>query len=412
MGGGASGLMAAGQAALGGADVVLLEKMSRPAVKLSITGKGRCNITNAQPIEDFNKHIRTNFRFLKHALYSFSNQDTIKFFNELGIKTITERGGRVFPASGKAVDICDALVKWSKNLGVKIFTNSCVDKLVFKQDKLIGVQTRAFARLPSKVYQADSVIIATGGASYPKTGSTGVGYKLSASIGHTIEPILAALVPLEVSGDEVCSLQGLSLRNIKASLWIDGRKSAEKFGDMLFTHFGLSGPVIISLSRYAVEAIDQNKKVMISIDLKPALDEQKLDARILRDIAESPKKKIYGFLKGLLPLKMINFCLDKTRIPELKHANQLLSAERKRLRIFFKCLEFVIPSYRPLSEAIITKGGVNVHEVNNKTMASKLNKEVYFAGEVLDVDADTGGYNLQIAFSTGWLAGRNSSKRH
>ncbi len=403
IGAGAAGLMAAGQAAARGADVVLLEKMSQCALKLAITGKGRCNITNAVLIREFEEYVRTNFRFLKHALYSFDNQETVKFFEDLGVKTVVERGNRVFPVTNRATDVCEALIKWNRDNGVRIFTNSAVAKLIVKDHKVVAVKTRQINNIPARIYEADKVIVATGGASYPRTGSNGEGYRLAESIGHTLVPIKAALVPLETVGNMAQKMQGVSLKNVRASVWVEGKKVAEEFGEMLFTHFGLSGPIIISLSKYAVN----KSKVRVKVDLKPALDDKKLDARLLRDFADKSKQQMRTVLRGLLPAKMIQVCLEQTKIDAYKQAQQVVAEERKRLRLFLKNLEFEIKGARPIAEAIVTAGGVNIKEINSKTMASRIVENVYFAGEILDVDAETGGYNLQIAFSTGWLAGQD-----
>jgi predicted Rossmann fold flavoprotein len=299
--------------------------------------------------------------------------------------------------------VCVALLQWNIDKGVNIHTHAPVSKLVIKDNRAVGVKTRGVGNIPARVYEADEIIMATGGASYPKTGSNGDGYRLAASIGHAIVPIKAALVPLETVGGMAQKMQGVSLRNVRASVWVDGKKVAEEFGEMLFTHFGLSGPIIISLSRYVVNT----GKVKIKVDLKPALDEKKLDARLLRDFAQKSKQQMQTVLKGLLPAKMIPVCLEQTKIDSFKQAHQVNAEERKRLRIFLKNLEFEIKGTRPIAEAIVTSGGVSAKEVNSKTMASKIVENVYFAGEVLDVDGETGGYNLQIAFSTGWLAGQD-----
>ncbi len=421
VGGGAAGLMAAGQAAELGAETLLLEKMDRPGRKLRITGKGRCNLTNVVPLSEFITHFGPNGRFLRQAFSRFFVSDLVAFFEELGVRTVTERGGRVFPASGQACpepfvplragrsrraqDVVDALVRWVGERGVTLRTQSPVERLLVEGGRVVGVQASR-----GRVYRADAVIVATGGASYPATGSTGDGYRLAESVGHTIVPIRPALVPLETAGGVAPRLQGLSLRNVTVRVWVNGKKQAKVFGEMLFTHFGLSGPIILSLSRQVVDALRLGQRVILSIDLKPALDERKLDARLLRDLDAHGKQQFRTWLKGLLPRKLIPVCIDLTGIVPEKAGHQITAQERKRLRMWLKDFRLEVTGYRPFTEAIITAGGVDTREVDPRTMASRLVEGLYFAGEVLDVDADTGGYNLQAAFSTGWVAGRSAAR--
>jgi predicted Rossmann fold flavoprotein len=412
VGAGAAGLMAAGQAAETGAETLLLEKMDRPGRKLRIAGKGRCNLTNVAPVSNFIAHFGPNGRFLRQAFHQFSNSDLVAFFEELGIRTVTEQGGRIFPVSGQAQDVVDALVQWVRNQGVTLRTRSPVERLLVEGGQVVGVQVsrnQVFSKKPG-FYSADAVIVATGGASYPATGSTGDGYRLAQAVGHTIVPIRPALVPLETAGDVAPRLQGLSLRNVTVRVWVNGKKQAEAFGEMLFTHFGLSGPIILSLSRQVVDALRLGQRVILSIDLKPALDEGKLDARLLRDLDAHGKRQFRTLLKGLLPSKLIPVCIDLTGIPPDKMAHQITSEERQRLRTWLKDFRLEVTGHRPFREAIITAGGVDTREVDPRTMASRLVEGLYFAGEVLDVDADTGGYNLQAAFSTGWVAGRSAAR--
>ena len=410
VGGGAAGLMAAGQAAGQGAATLLLEKMDRPARKLRITGKGRCNLTNVAPLSDFIAHFGPNGQFLRQAFARFFVSDLVAFLEELGVPTVTERGGRVFPASGEAQDVADALVRWAGNQGVTLRTRSPVERLLVEGKRVVGVQVSEKPGF-SSVYRADAVIVATGGASYPATGSTGDGYTLAASVGHTIVPIRPALVPLETAGNVAPRLQGLSLRNVSVRVWVEGKKEAEAFGEMLFTHFGVSGPIILSLSRPVVDALRQGRRVTLSIDLKPALDERKLDARLLRDLDVHGKRQSRTLLKALLPATLIPVCMDLTAIPPDKVGHQVTALERGRLRTWLKDFRLEVSGYRPFTEAIITAGGIDTREVDPRTMASRLVEGLYFAGEVLDVDADTGGYNLQAAFSTGWVAGRSAAQR-
>ena len=405
VGGGAAGLMAAGQAAGLGADTLLLEKMDRPGLKLRITGKGRCNLTNVAPLTEFITHFGPNGRFLRQAFSRFFTGDLVAFFEELGVGTVTERGGRVFPVSNQAQDVVDTLVRWATRRGVTMQTQSPVERLVVKDERVVGVVSG------DQVHTADAVIVATGGASYTGTGSTGDGYRMAESVGHTITPIRPALIPLEMAGDIAPRLQGLSLRNVTVRVWVSEKKRAEAFGEMLFTHFGVSGPIILSLSGQIVDALRQNQAVTLSFDLKPALDERKLDARLLRDLDTHGKRQFRTLLKDLLPSKLIPVCIDLTSIPPYKMAHQITSKERKRLRIWLKDFRLKVTRHRPLEEAIITAGGVSTRQVDPRTMASRLVQGLYFAGEVLDVDADTGGYNLQAAFSTGWLAGQSAGAR-
>jgi predicted Rossmann fold flavoprotein len=405
VGAGAAGLMAAGQAAELGARTLLLEKMDRPGRKLRITGKGRCNLTNVAPPSEFVERFGPNGRFLRQAFSRFFAPHLVAFFEERGVRTVTERGGRVFPASDEAHDVVDALAHWVTKLGVTLKTQSPVKQLLVEEGRAVGVQARG-----GQEYCADAVIVATGGASYPATGSTGDGYRLAESVGHTIVPIRPALVPLETAGDVAHRLQGLSLRNVAVRLLTDGRKKADAFGEMLFTHFGVSGPMILYLSKLAVDALRAGQEVELSIDLKPALDEHKLDARLLRDFDVHGRKHFRNLLKALLPGKLIPICIDLTGIPADKPAHQITAGERQRLRTWLKGFRLEVTGHRPFEEAIITAGGVDVREIDPRTMESRLVKGLYFAGEVLDVDANTGGFNLQAAFSTGWVAGRAAAQ--
>jgi predicted Rossmann fold flavoprotein len=420
IGGGAAGLMAAGQAAQSGAHTLLLEKMNRPGRKLRITGKGRCNITNTAPLPDFIEHFGANGRFLRGAFHQFFHPELITFFESLGLHTVTERGNRVFPASNQATDVVDALAQWVVESGVTVRTDAPVERLLVENGHIQGVEVapppahrgRSATPRPSSAgrYRARAVILATGGASYPGTGSTGDGYRLAQAAGHTVVPVRPALVPLETAGDIAARLQGLSLQNVSVTLKVDGKPCADVFGEMLFTHFGLSGPIILSLSKQAVDALRARQRVSLSIDLKPALDRQKLDARLLRDLDAHGKRQFETLLKGLLPRKLIPVCVDLTRIPGDKPAHQITAKERRRLLEWLKDVRFEITGFRPFSEAIITAGGVDLREVNPRTMASRIVQGLYFAGEVLDIDADTGGYNLQAAFSTGWVAGQAAAR--
>jgi predicted Rossmann fold flavoprotein len=413
VGAGAAGLMAAGQAAELGADTLLLEKMRRPGRKLRITGKGRCNLTNVVPLEEFIQRFGPNGVFLRQAFHQFFTPDLLAFLEELGVQTVTERGGRVFPASEHAQDVVDALVHWVRKQGVSLQARSPVERLLIEGDRVAGVEVARNPVSPEKpgFYHAPAVVIATGGASYPATGSTGDGYRLAESVGHTIVPIRPALVPLETAGGIAERLQGLSLRNAAVRLRIDGQQQADAFGEMLFTHFGVSGPMILYLSKLAVDALRAGQKVELSIDLKPALDHKTLDARLLRDLDAQGKKHFQNLLKGLLPSKLIPVCIDLTGITAHTPAHQITAEERTRLRKCLKDFRLKVTGHRPFEEAIVTAGGVALDEIDPRTMESRLMKGLYFAGEVLDIDANTGGFNLQAAFSTGWVAGRTAAQR-
>jgi len=421
VGAGAAGLLAAGEAAAQGARTLLLEKMDRPGRKLSITGMGRCNLPNSAPLSDFIRHFSPNGRFLKPGFHAFFADDLIRFLNDLNIPTVTERGGRVFPASGDAQEIVAGLLQWVHGQGVTLQNRVSVEKLLLVDGHIEGVQVAHVAARTSRggaaqksqlqTYHAPAVILATGGGWYPGTGSTGDGYRLAAAAGHSIVPIRPALVPLETAGDVARQLEDLNLKNVAVSLWVDGKKQAREFGEMLFTRFGLSGPVILTLSRQVVDALINGAHPTISIDLKPALDDQKLDDRLLRDIDQHGKQPFATLLKELLPRDLIPVCVQLTGIRADKLAHQITAQERKRLRLWLKDFRLEVTRYRPFSEAIITAGGVSTQEVDPASMQSRLVKGLYFAGEVLDFDADTGGYNLQAAFSTGWLAGRSAARQ-
>ena len=413
LGAGAAGLMAAGQSAEAGADTLLIEKMSRPAMKLRITGKGRCNITNIAPIAEFISHFGPDGKFLRQAFSRFFNNDLLGFFNNLGLKTVTERGGRVFPESSEAEEVVRVMTDWIKRSGVELKTNTAATEIVINTGRVTGVRVQnrkaAGKTLPDDadtMLPADAVIIACGGASYPGTGSTGDGYRLAAKAGHTVIDTRPALVPLDTAGNTASRLEGLSLKNINASAWIDGKKAADEFGDILFTAHGVSGPVILTLSRLCVDALRAGQKVLISIDLKPALDHNVLDERLMRDIKESPNKTLNNLLKGLLPERLISVCIENLQLNGDKKSNQVTGEERKKLRVWLKDFRLEVTRHRSIAEAIITAGGVSTKEIDPRTMESRIVKGLYFAGEVLDIDADTGGYNLQAAFSTGWLAGK------
>ena len=399
IGSGAAGLLAGIAAAQNGAQVTIFEKMRMPGKKIMITGKGRCNITNACEIPEFIKNIPGNGRFLNSALHRFTNDDIVLLLESHGLQTKVERGGRIFPVSDKAKDVVDTLVKIFTEAGGKLQLDTKVIELLAKDGQVTGVKTI------SGVYPADAVILAAGGASYPGTGSDGGGAKLAAKLGHKIVPLRPSLVPLESDYPYVDDLQGLSLRNVQGTLTADGEKIGSEFGEMLFTHFGVSGPIILSLSNLAAKALDEGKEVELHIDLKPALSEEKLDARIQRDFTQYSKKQLANGMKDLLPQRLIPVVCDMAYLDEEKFINQISREERHRLLAALKNFCVPITSTRPLAEAIVTAGGVSVKEINPKTMESKLIRGLHFAGEVMDVDGYTGGYNLQAAFSSGHAAG-------
>ena len=400
VGAGPAGMTAAFTAAQNGAKVTLLEKMPRCGKKLSITGKGRGNITNTASVADIIKNTPGNGSFLHSALNAFDNTAVIEFFNSLGIPTKTERGGRVFPQSDRAADITDALINALQKEKVEIICDAKVERLIINDDKISGAATKDGA-----IYDADAVIVATGGASYPATGSSGDGAKLAKAAGHSITPLLPALVPLNTEEDWVQNAAGLTLRNVLVTLVIDGKHSTSLFGEMLFAHFGVTGPVVLSLSREAVLALTGKKFVELEIDLKPALDEETLDARLLREFAGHKRQTMKNIMTSLLPGKLIAPILDAAYINDDKTAGEITKSERHRLLQTLKSLTLTITSARSFAEAIVTVGGVSVKEINPKTMESKIIHGLYFVGEALDIDALTGGFNLQAAFSTGHAAG-------
>ncbi len=403
VGAGPAGLLAAGSAAEEGERVLVLEKMRQEGRKLLITGKGRCNITNDSEVEEFIRHVYPDGRFLRNAFGYFFSNEILGLLHRYGVDTTCERGGRYFPSSNRSADVLSALLKWVGELNVEIRCGERVEKLMIEDHKIKGVQSNG------QEIRAGKVILATGGKSYPATGSNGEGYELARAAGHTIVPLRPALVPLETRGDTAQKLQGLTLKNVTATIWVDDKKRGEDFGEMIFTHFGLSGPIILTLSRIVVDALQQKSKVEVSIDLKPALDDQKLDARLLRDLDESGKKRIANIFREWLPSSMIPVYLDIAGIDPEKEGHQVSSKERGRIRNLMKDFRFTVTGHRSFKEAIITAGGVPTKEISPKTMGSKLVSGLFFAGEMIDLDAETGGYNLQIAYSTGWLAGKSRS---
>ncbi len=413
VGGGAAGMLSAIGAAKAYIDqgvndykIAIVEKNEKLGKKLFITGKGRCNITNACDIEDLFKAVKSNPKFLYSAFYTFSNDSMIDLLNEFGLDTKVERGGRVFPCSDHSSDVIKALSKALNKYGIEVMLNSNVKDIIVADDRVTGVV------LNNGSIKAKSVVIATGGYSYQTTGSTGDGYKWAKKSGHNYVEVTPSLVPFETYGSTAKDLMGLSLKNVDVTLYNDGKKIYKDRGEMLFTHFGLSGPLILSASAELKskdrEAINGGN-LHLSIDLKPALDEKQLDERLLRDLDKYSKKEFKNSLNELLPSKLIPVIVELSGINPLKKACEVTKEERHRLLALLKDFRFKIKGLRDFNEAIITKGGVSVKSINPSTMESKLVKGLYFAGEVIDLDAVTGGFNLQIAWSTGYLAGYSSA---
>lgn len=398
IGGGAAGMMAAGTAAAAGVETAILEKNKMLGRKLRITGKGRCNVTNAGSMEDMMQQIPGNAKFLFSAFRGFTNEDTIAFFEAQHVPLKTERGGRVFPQSDKAIDIVNALIRFCRESGVK-YAQGQAEEIVTKQEEVCGVRLQNGMEIPCRY-----VILATGGKSYPLTGSTGDGYRIAQKLGHTIVPPRASLVPVETKETWVHAMQGLSLKNVRLSLFENEKKIFEEQGELLFTHFGLSGPLVLSASCH-MRHLPQ-RTYAICIDLKPALEEKKLEERLLRDFSEYANRDFINYLPSLVPQKLTEYLLRESGIGAHDKVHQIRRQQRGNIVKALKEMRIPVSGLRPIEEAIITAGGVNVKEINPSTMQSKRIAGLYFAGEVMDVDAYTGGYNLQIAFSTGALAGR------
>ena len=409
IGGGPAGMMAAITAAENGNEVTILEKMPSFGKKLLITGKGRCNITSSLYMSEFIKKTPGNGKFLYSAFQNYTNADIIEFLKKQGLEVKEERGNRIFPVTDKSIDVLNCLKKRIDELKIKYKLETRVEKILIKNNEVLGVRTNR------EIIQTDKIILATGGKSYPLTGSTGDGYKIARDLGHTIIPIKPALVPLEVYEKEECKkIQGLSLRNIAIKIIDTDRKKTiyEDFGEMVFTHFGISGPTILSgsahLAKYKdIDYLLKKRYIKITIDLKPALTEEHLDDRILRDFKEFKNKQFKNSLDKLLPQKMITLIVELSGINPDKMVNEITKEERRHLVQLIKYFTITIKNFRPVEEAIITCGGISTKEINPKTMESKLIKGLYFAGEIIDVDAYTGGFNLQIAYSTGYTAGIN-----
>ena len=400
IGGGAAGLMAAVIAGREGARVILLEKMNMVGKKMGITGKGRCNITNSADISDFIKNTPGNGKFLYGAYERFSNVDLLALLHEWGLKTKVERGGRVFPESDSALEVRNLFMKMLKKYNVTVHLNEAVTKIVTKDNVVTGVITT------KESYACEAVIIATGGASYPLTGSTGDGYRLAEGVGHSITDIRPSLVPIVTEESWVKDIMGLSLRNVEVSIVSKGKVQAKMFGEMMFTHFGVTGPTILSLSHTVSKLLRKKKTapIAVSINLKPALTAEVLDKRLQKDFDLYSKKQLANGMKDLLPSNLIPIIISLAKLDPAKPINQITKEERQQLCHVLQHMTLTVKGLRPVEEAIVTAGGISLKEFNPKTMESKLVKGLYGAGEVLDIDAFTGGYNLQAAFSTGYVA--------
>ncbi len=398
IGGGPAGILAAGAAAEKGHTVTLFEKNNQLGKKLFITGKGRCNITNSAPIEEFFDNVVTNRNFLYSSLYTFDNNAIIDLLNKYGLKTKVERGNRVFPESDKSSDVIKAFKKYLDQSGVDIRLNSDVSHI-----KYDGESFTLFIRDGGE-FKCDKLIVTTGGRSYPATGSTGDGYSFAKSLGHTVTDLRPSLVPIELNDVWVNELMGLSLRNVSLTAYSGKKQIHSEFGEMVFTHYGISGPIVLSMSNY-VNGIKSNLR--LTLDLKPALDQEKLDSRIVRDFAQFSNKQLKNALNELLPQRLIPWVIEASGIYPDKVVHQITKEERDKLVNALKSFPLSFKGFRPIEEGIVTSGGINVKEINPSTMESKIIPGLFFAGEIIDVDALTGGYNLQIAYSTGYLAGIN-----
>jgi hypothetical protein len=404
IGGGASGLMAAGRAAERGNRVLLLEKMGRVGIKLAITGQGRCNLTNGGDLPAFIENYHHNGKFLHNAFSRFFNRDLISFFQTRGVPVVEERGRRVFPASNRAQDVVRALRDYAQNQGVKVLIHSPAREILQEQGEVFGVRT------DKEIFKAAAVVLAAGGASYPQTGSSGDGYALAEKLGHRLEPVRPALVPIEIDDPEIRSLQGLALKNVRIAFFSGGKKIGEDFGEMLFTHFGVSGPIILTLSGKVVDALPSGK-VFLSLDLKPALSPEQVEKRLIREFQEQPRQQIQSLMGWLLPRNLVPVILRRTGVPPEVKGGEIRIAQRREIGSVLKNWRLPVSGVRPLAEAIVTAGGVAVREIHPATMESKIVKGLHFCGEVIDVDGKTGGYNLQAAFSTGWVAGEAAAQR-
>ena len=414
IGGGPAGMAAAIHAKEQGNDVIIIEKMRTLGRKLLITGKGRCNVTSSKPIEEFIENTPGNGKFLYSAFKEYTNEDIKEFLKSQGLELKKERGDRYFPVTDKSIDVLECFILKIRKLGIQVKYNTKVEGIILEEDVAVGVKTK------DENILGDKIILATGGKSYPLTGSTGDGYYIARNVGHNITKIRPSLVPLEMYNENLCkNLQGLSLKNVSINILdtVNGKKIYEDFGEMLFTHYGVSGPIILSASSHLVrykggkkKDVDiiekmKNKEIKLCIDFKPALTEEKLEKRVMRDFEECKNKVFKNSLDNLLPSKLIPIIIEKSGIDANKKVNEIKKEERQKLVKLLKSFELLISDFRPIEEAVITSGGVDIKEINPKTMESKKIKNLFFAGEIIDVDSYTGGFNLQIAYSTGFVAG-------
>jgi len=428
VGAGAAGMLAAGRAAQVGAEftdspveVVLLERMRQVGRKIRISGKGRCNLTNTLPTSDFVTHFGKGGRFLRQALARFATQELLDFLHGEGLETVIERGGRIFPASGSAIEVVDTLERWVHNQGVDVITGARVRGLDTTDGRISGLHYDLFAEhgktgsggdRGAHEMAADIVILATGGKSYPATGSSGDGYDLAGDLGHAIVPTRPSLVPLHAAGAPPEGVRELLLRNIEATLWVDGKLAAREFGELRFKHkVGLTGPIILEVSRIAVAAVDKGCKVELSLDLKPALDHKKLDARLIRELEDRQNRTWKDVVTGLLPSDLHAAALAACTVPEDQPCHQVNSKQRRSLLGWLKDYRFAISGYGSFSEAIVTAGGVDTKEVDPRSLESRLVPGLFIMGELLNLDADTGGFNLMGAFSTGWVGGEAAARQ-
>lgn len=414
IGAGASGLISAIVASSSGEKVLLIEKMSQAGRKLRITGKGRCNLTNTLPLKEFLKHCGSEPRFLYPAFNLFFSKELINFFEQLGLKTVEERGGRIFPQSGKAQDVFLALINEIEDSSCQVLKDTQVTSLMIENNRIVGVKAQSRTK-GNKEYLAKKVILAAGGESYPLTGSQGDGIRLAKAAGHNIIPTLPSLVGLKLKDYNQerihPSIVGFGVRNVKATItFVSGKKIAEDFGEITFRENGIEGPIILTLSRQIAKLISQKEKLQLSLDFKPAIEERELDEKLIREFNARGKEDIRTVLRGFLPHELIYLAIEKMNFNPRKQSSLITSQERKEILTFLKRCPFEIIGDFGYEQAIVTQGGVDLKEINPKTLESKLIKGLFFAGEVMDLDADTGGYNLQIAFSTGYLAAQKTPK--
>ncbi len=402
VGAGPSGMMAAIVAAENKRKVLLIERNNSLGKKLLLSGKGRCNLTNSCNITEFLNKFSASRNFLRNAFAKFFNIDLISFFENSKLKTKVERGGRVFPESDKAADVLDVLKTRLKNENIKVILNERVQKILVENEVVKGVLTHS-----NKSFKAGKVVVATGGLSYPLTGSSGDGYKIAEGFGHKIMPLSPALVPVRIKEKFIRDWQGIALKNVRLTLFVETKKMDDRFGEMLFTHYGISGPIVLDISSVIYDALKKSKDVTVGINFKPALDNKTLNARLLREFSGKHKKSIKSVFKNLLPLNMIEGFFKYCGLDSKKTASQVTVQERKRMIEGLFDLRLTVEGVMPIRDGIVTVGGINTKEINPKTMESKLVSGLYFVGEVIDIDAKTGGYNMQAAFSTGWVCGDN-----